>query len=282
MSDQDNPDHSFPPSGGAPLSYQSNPYGSSGHNYPSVVASELPYSSILLLTYPSGHAASTLYPSYGSCYGCSIGFYHLSQCGPLPAFEEQDQSRLPSTEGRVENSEVLYAQSCVLRTSQFAPVDERTTYSSTNFWPTQSFHNLAENLGYPGTGDYPRVSMEGHRSIESTPYLPESPVDYHRHIGNSPMYTSVKALFLHWKNDGDLLGCTDEVRQLEKMFCQCFGFQTEIFSISENHTDNDIIECISRFFKGARADDLLIVYYAGHAFSNPFRLVRYICPTIQP
>ena len=106
--------------------------------------------------------------------------------------------------------------------------------------------------------------MKYHNDMTSVKYAP---------------YPSVRVLLLHWEFDGDLPGCTDEVAQLETRFRQDLWFKTKTFKILESHTEKDIMDCISSFFAGTRKDDLMIVYYAGHAYRNPFQLQRYTCLT---
>jgi len=106
----------------------------------------------------------------------------------------------------------------------------------------------------------------------------DTSVDSHMENCGTPCqkYTSVRALLLHWQDDGNLPGCTDEVRRLEFIFRENFGFWTTTFAIPEQDSVAEMMKCVYSFFHYSRSDELLIVFYAGHATKEPFHLSRYI------
>jgi len=187
-----------------------------------------------------------------------------------------------------------------LGTSQSATADKREGSGVTKWWQILSTPLLSADSGSMGKRLYPdEQSID--EDMGTSPIVDKKPMDICGHmrsdpyprleksmglhsrtgIDSCPNYSSRKALFLHWKEDGDLPGCTFEVCKLEEMFRRGFGFQTVIFSIPEIDAERETIECINQFFLGTKKDDLLVVYYAGHAIQHPFAFVRYICPIIR-
>lgn len=114
---------------------------------------------------------------------------------------------------------------------------------------------------------YPHYQMNSHNTgISATE---EGSVMDH---GPCQKYSMVRVLLMHWVWDGNLPGCTNEVHDLEYMFREKFGFHTQIYGITGEDAAAETISWLAGFSAASRSDELLIIYYAGHAIQNPFQL----------
>ena len=92
--------------------------------------------------------------------------------------------------------------------------------------------------------------------------LDESAQRRHGHQTLS-VYDNVEVLLLQWKDD-DLLVNT-EVDRLEKVFAEKCNFTTRRWTIPSADSEDELIRRILDFRKGKTQNDLLILYYGGHA-----------------
>jgi hypothetical protein len=135
------------------------------------------------------------------------------------------------------------------------------------------YHTQSSYFPSPATSDYPK-----HETSTLPQYLESSPSTDNR---KKKSYSAVKVLLVHWKEDGDLPGCSGEVYDLEKIFKNKFVFQTKIVAIRDVDTEQAKSH-IRNFFSEARGSELLILYYGGHATKYPFSLCRYSHPSLIP
>ena len=86
-------------------------------------------------------------------------------------------------------------------------------------------------------------------------------------------YNDVRVLLLQWEDDD--LHVDQEIEKLENLLRTSFNFFTRRWSIPSSSEDEDSEELLSRqcyrFRKEATKDDLLILYYGGHADSDSTR-----------
>jgi hypothetical protein len=81
---------------------------------------------------------------------------------------------------------------------------------------------------------------------------------------NRSPYTSVSVLLLRWEDD---LSVEQDLLQLQKVFREHFNFRTESWSIpSCPNPSIKLTMQMAQHIEYARADHLLIVYYAGYGF----------------
>ena len=76
-------------------------------------------------------------------------------------------------------------------------------------------------------------------------------------------YERVEVLLLQW--DADDLGVDTEIIELEILLRSHFNFTTHVRRIPDEYADEYIARTILEFRKGTGHNDLLIVYYGGHA-----------------
>ena len=83
-------------------------------------------------------------------------------------------------------------------------------------------------------------------------------------------YHHVRVLLVQWEDEN--LGVDEEVRNLEAVlssdFPKGYNFQTERYSIPNDDSEDELGRRLMVFRKGATKNDLLILYYAGHAGGN--------------
>ena len=92
-------------------------------------------------------------------------------------------------------------------------------------------------------------------SARTRPSRPESP------------YSNVDVLLLQW--EGDDLKVDSEIKELEKVFVTRCHFTTHRWSIPSIDPEDSLIHRILQFKKGKTENDLLILYYGGHAGGDP-------------
>ena len=80
-------------------------------------------------------------------------------------------------------------------------------------------------------------------------------------------YNSVDALLLQWEEDD--LKVDDEVTELDRIFTTRCNFTTQRWKIPSIYPEDQLIHRILDFRKGKTADDLLILFYGGHAGGDP-------------
>ena len=110
-----------------------------------------------------------------------------------------------------------------------------------------------------GTGIDPPVPMQMQaqldESVRTRPPRPESP------------YSNVDVLLLQWESDD--LKVDSEVQELEHVFATRCRFKTHRWSIPSIDPEDSLIHRILQFKKGKTENDLLILYYGGHAGGDP-------------
>jgi hypothetical protein len=85
----------------------------------------------------------------------------------------------------------------------------------------------------------------------------------HPPAGANERYSQVSVLLLRWKQDD--LGVISELRQLQAVFEDAYGFDTESFDIPEEDPEKALASRVLDFRGTATQDRLLIVYYGGHS-----------------
>lgn len=85
----------------------------------------------------------------------------------------------------------------------------------------------------------------------------------HPPAGANKRYSQVSVLLLRWKQDD--LGVISELRQLQAVFEDAYGFYTESFDIPEEDPEKALASRVLDFRGTATQDRLLIVYYGGHS-----------------
>lgn len=84
-------------------------------------------------------------------------------------------------------------------------------------------------------------------------------------------YAAVYVLLFSWEHDD--LGVDTEIRQLDQVFGQAYGFWVERFLIPNEEPDEAIAEVLKDFVRKYQSPrSLLIVYYGGHGKLNDARL----------
>ena len=76
-------------------------------------------------------------------------------------------------------------------------------------------------------------------------------------------YGQVEALLLGWAEDD--LGVHEEIDKLEKLLSSDFNFQTDSWRIPSDDAEDQLTQKLLSFRKGKYSNDLLILYYGGHA-----------------
>ena len=84
-------------------------------------------------------------------------------------------------------------------------------------------------------------------------------------------YSHVDVLLLQWEDD-DLM-VDGEIQELEKVFANGCNFATHRWSIPSRHPEDKLIGRILEFKRGKTDNDLLILYYGGHAGGDPQRCI---------
>lgn len=92
-------------------------------------------------------------------------------------------------------------------------------------------------------------------SARTRPPRPESP------------YSNVDVLLLQW--EGDDLKVDSEIKELEHVFATRCHFTTHRWSIPSIDPEDSLIQRILDFKRGKTENDLLILYYGGHAGGDP-------------
>jgi hypothetical protein len=80
---------------------------------------------------------------------------------------------------------------------------------------------------------------------------------------SKPRYTKVKVLLLRWEDDD--LGVISELNSLRNVLGDTFHFKMESWNIPGADSEDALTKRVLRFRKNATTDQLLIVYYGGHA-----------------
>lgn len=84
-------------------------------------------------------------------------------------------------------------------------------------------------------------------------------------------YSAVYVLLLSWKDDD--LGVDTEIRKLEVVFGDAYGFFVQRFLIPNEEPDEALAEVLKDFVQRYKSpQSLLIVYYGGHGSLNDARL----------
>ena len=80
-------------------------------------------------------------------------------------------------------------------------------------------------------------------------------------------YLDVRVLLVQWEDEN--LGVDEEVKNLEAVFSsnypKGYNFYTQRYSIPDDDSEDQLARRLLDFRKGASENDLLILYYAGHA-----------------
>ncbi|KAK1750948.1 hypothetical protein QBC47DRAFT_309110 [Echria macrotheca] len=85
---------------------------------------------------------------------------------------------------------------------------------------------------------------------------------------HSSRYVDVKVLLMSWASDD--LGVKDEVQVLESVFRDLYNFDVENWTIPDEEPGLEAASKVLEFVKtGRHPDNLLILYYAGHALQSP-------------
>jgi len=86
-------------------------------------------------------------------------------------------------------------------------------------------------------------------------------------------YSNVYVLLICWKNEDPKLPVTLELDELEGVFSEYYGFQTEKWTIPEEGSHNQLNRKILDFIElgDDSRRDLKIVYYGGHGMLNKGR-----------
>ena len=80
----------------------------------------------------------------------------------------------------------------------------------------------------------------------------------------TPRYTSAYALLLYWGDDD--LGVASEATSLKRVFEEQYNFETDTYLIPSIDAEQLLVQRIFEFRKKhATPENLLIVYYGGHA-----------------
>jgi hypothetical protein len=80
----------------------------------------------------------------------------------------------------------------------------------------------------------------------------------------SPRYTSAYALLLYWSEDD--LGVATEATCLQRVFEDQYNFETDTYLIPSSDSEQLLVQRIFEFRKKhAAPENLLIIYYGGHA-----------------
>jgi hypothetical protein len=82
-----------------------------------------------------------------------------------------------------------------------------------------------------------------------------------------PRYTKAKVLLLSWEDDD--LGVASELKSLGAVFERAFRFKTESWEIPSLGSEEALTNRVFKFRGCAAPDQLLIVYYGGHAARLP-------------
>ena len=104
--------------------------------------------------------------------------------------------------------------------------------------------------------------------------------------GNGTVYRyhSVEVLLLHWEEDD--LQVKKEVNDLEQTFKSGLNFTTHAWMIPSADSEEKLMHRIWDFRRGKTDNDLLILYYGGHAEGNNYECIwaansKEICPTLN-
>ena len=84
-------------------------------------------------------------------------------------------------------------------------------------------------------------------------------------------YNSVDVLLLRWEDD-DLM-VKEEIHKLERVFRDQCHFTTHIWNIPSINPEENLLQRISELKRDKMPDDLLILYYGGHADGNAHQCI---------
>jgi hypothetical protein len=82
-------------------------------------------------------------------------------------------------------------------------------------------------------------------------------------------YSNLRVLLVRWESDD--LGVAREIEILKQVFSDLYGYDVSQYAIPDHHPDWALKRRVLDFVEGDRKGNLLIFYYAGHAFLNPNR-----------
>jgi hypothetical protein len=85
--------------------------------------------------------------------------------------------------------------------------------------------------------------------------------------GNRSRYSGVYVLMFSWESEDWRLPVSEEIAALRKVFEEIYHYKVEEFKIPDHRSHNKVSAKINDFIgiNDDQADDLKIVYYAGHA-----------------
>jgi hypothetical protein len=83
---------------------------------------------------------------------------------------------------------------------------------------------------------------------------------------------------LSWETEDPQLPVSIEIKELDDIFRNIYGFETELWTIPEQNCHARLNRKILDFVitDDDPRDHLLIVYYAGHAMLTPDRLLSFV------
>ncbi|KAL2038882.1 hypothetical protein N7G274_008404 [Stereocaulon virgatum] len=145
-------------------------------------------------------------------------------------------------------------------------------------WPpsTSNNTNFSELLPLPNGVDAPRPQTESESGQQILPGGPEGEQMQEQLDGNTrarhanrpeSRYKNVEVLLLQWEEND--LGVEKEIQELELVFRERCNFTTHRWSIPSTDSEDKLFYRILQFRKGKTKDDLLILYYGGHAGGGP-------------
>jgi len=97
----------------------------------------------------------------------------------------------------------------------------------------------------------------------------------------SQIYTMVTVLLLSWA-DSDM-GCEDEIKQLHKMFLECYNYLVYPYLIPSRDSENSLRKMVYKFLADFGGENnLIVVYYGGHGgprteLKSPCTWAAYVC-----
>ena len=131
----------------------------------------------------------------------------------------------------------------------------------------------ASHLGFPRRrqATHPVEAVRGSSTASREEEDIQEPVDSasRRWYEGWPLskYRNVQVLLVQWEDED--LGVDDEVAKLDAVFSSThprgYNYHTQRFSIPNEDPEDRLAIRLLEFRKGATAEDLLILYYAGHA-----------------
>ncbi|KAF7539614.1 hypothetical protein G7Z17_g12382 [Cylindrodendrum hubeiense] len=138
----------------------------------------------------------------------------------------------------------------------------------------------------PQPAQYPHESPQQHYPVQEAPIAERHDFEsFARHLQDAamliqrqterPPYTDVSVLLLRWEEDDSV---DEDLVALEQVFQKQYNFRTERWHIPT--VPNPSIKLgvqMASFLEHARANHLLIIYYAGHGYAGPDGQLFWAC-----